>query len=65
MKVTRRIAPLFYGKGLACHGKDEAKIKGGLALRTLAATRTHDDDGKAIPPKKADKLYAEQVTWIK
>ncbi len=31
----------------------------------LAVTRTHDDDWKAMPPKEADKLYAEQVTWIK
>ena len=88
---VRRIAPLFAEKCLACHGKDEAKIKGGLDLRTLAATlkggdsakpaivagkpeasplylavtRAHDDDWKAMPPKEADKLYAEQVTWIK
>ncbi len=88
---VRRIAPLFAGKCLACHGKDDAKMKGGLDMRTrvstliggdsgkpafiegkpeesplfLAVTRAHDDDWKAMPPKEADKLYAEQVAWIK
>ena len=87
---VRRIAPLLAEKCLACHGKDEAKIKGGLDLRTLAATLKGGDSGKPaivagkpdasplylavtrkhddwepMPPKEADKLYAEQVTWIK
>jgi len=87
---VRRIAPLFSEKCLACHGKDEAKIKGGLDMRTrasllkggdsekptlvagraeesplyLAVTRKHDD-WEPMPPKEADKLYAEQVGWIK
>jgi mono/diheme cytochrome c family protein len=87
---VRRIAPLFHEKCLACHGNDEAKIKGGLDMRTLAATlkggdseepgllagkpeesplylavtREHDD-WEAMPPKEADKLYAEQIAWIK
>ncbi len=87
---VRRIAPLFHEKCLACHGKDEAKIKGGLDMRTrasvlkggdsekpalvagkpeesplyLAVTRKHDD-WEPMPPKEADKLYAEQVGWIK
>jgi mono/diheme cytochrome c family protein len=87
---VRRIAPLFHEKCLACHGKDEAKIKGGLDMRTLASTlkggdseepgfiagkpeesplylavtREHDD-WEAMPPKEADKLYAEQIAWIK
>ena len=30
----------------------------------LAATRKHDD-WEAMPPKEADKLYAEQLAWIK
>jgi hypothetical protein len=34
---VRRIAPLFHEKCLACHGNDEAKISGGLDMRTLAA----------------------------
>ena len=88
---VRRIAPLFAEKCLACHGKDEAKIKGGLDMRTrastlkggdsekpalvagkpdesplwLAVTRTHEDDWKPMPPKEADKLYPEQIGWIK
>ena len=87
---VRRIVPLFHEKCLACHGKDEAKIKGGLDMRTLdstlkggeskkpgfiagapeqsplylAVTRQHDD-WEAMPPKEADKLYAEQIGWIK
>jgi len=87
---VRRIAPLFHEKCLACHGNDEAKIKGGLDMRTLASTlkggdsekpgfiagkpeesplylavtRKHDD-WEPMPPKEADKLYAEQLAWIK
>lgn len=87
---VRRIAPLFHEKCLACHGKDEAKIKGEFDMRTrettlkggesglpgfvagkpeesplyLAVTRTHDD-WEAMPPKEAEKLYAEQIGWIK
>jgi hypothetical protein len=34
---VRRIVPLFHEKCLACHGNDEAKIKGGLDMRTLAS----------------------------
>ncbi|WP_395719735.1 PSD1 and planctomycete cytochrome C domain-containing protein [Prosthecobacter sp.] len=30
----------------------------------LAVTRKHDD-WEAMPPKEADKLYAEQIAWIK
>ena len=38
MLFVRRVAPLFHEKCLACHGKDEAKIKGGLDMRTLSST---------------------------
>jgi len=88
---VRRIAPLFHEKCLACHGKDEAKIKGDYDMRSaasafkggesgeaaivlgkpeasplyLAVTRAHADDWEPMPPKEADKLYAEQITWIK
>ncbi len=87
---VRRVLPVMQEKCLSCHGKDEAKIKGGLDLRTLAETlaggdsgkpafvagkpelsplylvitRTHDD-WEAMPPKEADRLSAEQVSWIK
>ena len=43
---VRRIQPLLAEKCLACHGKDEAKIKGGLDLRSLAETRAGGDSGK-------------------
>jgi len=43
---VRRVAPLFHEKCLACHGQEEAKIKGGLDLRTLAATLKGGDSGK-------------------
>jgi len=87
---VRRISPLFHEKCLACHGNDEAKIKGGLDMRTLASTRKggtsekpgfiagkpeesslylavtrKHDDWEPMPPKEADKLYAEQMAWIK
>jgi len=31
----------------------------------LAVTRQHEPDWKPMPPKEADKLYAQQVEWIK
>jgi cytochrome c553 len=34
---VRRVWPLFEERCLACHGKDEGKIKGGLDMRSLAA----------------------------
>jgi mono/diheme cytochrome c family protein len=37
MLFVRRVLPLFQEKCLACHGKDEAKIKGGYDMRTRAA----------------------------
>ncbi len=87
---VRRIAPIFHEKCLACHGNDEAMIKGGLDMRTLASTlkggesekpgilagkpdesplylavtRRHDA-WEPMPPKEADKLYAEQMAWIR
>jgi hypothetical protein len=87
---VRRIVPLLHEKCLACHGNDEAMVKGDLDMRSraamlkggesgepslvpgkpeesplyLAATRTHDD-WEAMPPKEADKLYAEQLGWLK
>ncbi len=43
---VRRIAPLFHEKCLACHGNDEAKMKGGLDMRTLASTLKGGDSKK-------------------
>jgi mono/diheme cytochrome c family protein len=43
---VRRIAPLFHERCLACHGKDEAKLKGGFDMRTLASTRKGGDSEK-------------------
>jgi mono/diheme cytochrome c family protein len=43
---VRRIAPLFHEKCLSCHGKDEAKLKGGLDMRTLASALKGGDSGK-------------------
>jgi mono/diheme cytochrome c family protein len=40
---VRRIIPLFHEKCLACHGKDEAKIKGGFDLRSLEAVMKGGD----------------------
>jgi len=31
----------------------------------LSITRAHEEDWKPMPPKEADKLYTEQVAWIK
>ncbi len=31
----------------------------------LASTRQHEADWEPMPPKEADKLYAEQLAWIK
>ncbi len=43
---VRRVLPLLQDKCLACHGNDDAKIKGGLDLRTLAETLAGGDSDK-------------------
>ena len=43
---VRRVLPLLQDKCLACHGNDEAKIKGGLDLRSLAETLIGGDSDK-------------------
>ncbi len=43
---VRRVLPLLQEKCLACHGKDEAKIKGGLDLRTRTAALEGGDSLK-------------------
>ena len=42
---VRRVLPLLQEKCLACHGKDESKIKGDLDLRTQAATLKGGESG--------------------
>jgi hypothetical protein len=57
---VRRINPLFHEKCLACHGKDEAKIKGGLDMRTLASTLKGGDSklpGFVSGKPEASPLY--------
>ncbi|MSU52697.1 MAG: DUF1549 domain-containing protein, partial [Opitutaceae bacterium] len=50
---VRRVWPLFAEKCLSCHGDDEAKIKGGLDLRTRADLMLGGDSDKpAIIPGK-------------
>ena len=43
---VRRIVPLFHQKCLACHGEDEAKIKGEFDMRTLASTLKGGESNK-------------------
>ena len=43
---VRRVAPLLREKCLACHGQDEAKLKGGLDLRTRAEALIGGDSTK-------------------
>ncbi len=43
---VRRVQPLLQDKCLACHGRDEEKIKGGLDLRTRASTLEGGDSFK-------------------
>ncbi len=43
---VRRVQPMLREKCLACHGRDEEKIKGGLDLRTLASTLEGGDSFK-------------------
>ncbi|WP_414660576.1 PSD1 and planctomycete cytochrome C domain-containing protein [Horticoccus sp. 23ND18S-11] len=50
---VRRIQPLLTDKCLACHGNDEAKIKGGLDLRTSAGMLAGGDNGIVVHPGKA------------
>ncbi len=56
MLFVRRINPLFQEKCLACHGNDEAKIKGELDLRTLAALLKGGESGKpSLVPGKPEE----------
>lgn len=53
---VRRVWPLFQERCLACHGQDEAKIKGGYDMRTPeSATKGGESDAKAILPGKPEQ----------
>ncbi len=53
---VRRVLPLFQEKCLACHGKDQAKIKSGYDMRTAAKAFEGGDSGKpAIVRGKPDE----------
>lgn len=45
---VRQVRPLLQDKCLPCHGQDEAKIKGGLDLRTPAARQAGGDSFKPV-----------------
>lgn len=50
---AHRIQPLIESRCLACHGKDPAKLKGGLDLRDPAAAARGGDSGPALVPAQA------------
>ena len=56
---VRRLLPLFSERGLACHGKDEAKIKSGYDMRTAAKAFEGGDSGK--PPIVRGKPVPMQI----
>lgn len=43
---VRRVQPLLTNKCVACHGKEEAKLKGGLDLRSGAEALLGGDSAK-------------------
>jgi mono/diheme cytochrome c family protein len=52
---VRRVWPMFQEKCLACHGKEEGKIKAGYDMRTAASTTKGGDSGEpSIIPGKPD-----------
>ncbi len=58
---VRRIAPLLGEKCMACHGNDEAKIKGGLDMRTLASSLKGGESSK--PALVAAVLNKVRFIW--
>jgi mono/diheme cytochrome c family protein len=53
---VHRIQPMLKTKCLACHGEDEAKLKGGLDMRTRDEMLIGGDSGKpSIVPGKPDE----------
>jgi hypothetical protein len=61
---ARRIWPMFEDKCLACHGRDEEKIKAGLDLRTRATMLAGGDTGVAavLPGKPAGSPLWRAIT---
>jgi hypothetical protein len=52
---VRRVWPMFQEKCLACHGQEEAKIKGGLDMRTLASTlKGGDSEATSLVPGQSE-----------
>lgn len=53
---VRRVWPLFQEKCLACHGKDEKKIKADYDMRTLeSATKGGESEARALVPGKPEE----------
>jgi len=53
---VRRVAPLFEAKCLACHGKDDSIIKGGLDMRSLyGLLKGEDSKSPAVVVGKAEE----------
>ncbi len=53
---ARRVWPMFEEKCLACHGRDEAKIKGGFVLRTREDLMLGGDSARpAVIPGKPEE----------
>ncbi len=61
---VHRIQPLFKDKCLACHGDDEAKIKGGLDMRTMAGLLKGGESEKpsVVPGKPMESPLYLAVT---
>ncbi|MEM1294180.1 MAG: PSD1 and planctomycete cytochrome C domain-containing protein [Verrucomicrobiota bacterium] len=60
-----RVQPMFAEKCLACHGDDEAKIKGGLDMRTRAGLLAGGESGlpTLVPGKPEESLLYLAATW--
>jgi hypothetical protein len=53
---VRRIVPLLHEKCLACHGNDEAMVKGDLDIRSLASVLKGGESGEpALVPGKPEE----------
>jgi mono/diheme cytochrome c family protein len=60
---VRRVAPLFEAKCLACHGKDDSNIKGGLDMRSLSGLlKGVDRKSPAVVVGKAEERPVHLAT---